>query len=135
MLGAAYLDRDDIPILPMAGLVWTPDEDTRLEVTLPRPRLARRLCWDEAWAGPGAWVYLAGELGGGAYAVRRSAGFDDEMTLRDFRLLFGVERKGEGGWNGCAEIGYAFGREIEFERDATKHQPSDAVLLKVGISY
>jgi hypothetical protein len=135
MLGVAYLDRDDIPILPMVGLVWTPNEDTRLELALPRPRLARRLCWNGAWAGPEDWVYLAGELGGGTYAVRRSAGFDDEMTLRDFRLILGIERKSKQGFSGRAEIGYVFGRKIEFKRDATDFQFPDTVLLRAGVAF
>jgi hypothetical protein len=136
MLGVAYLDRADISILPVAGLVWTPNEDSRLEVTLPRPRFAKRIHWNGYWdSDSDDWVYLAGQLGGGTSAIRRSAGFDDEMTLRDFRLLLGVERTIEEGWNGCAEIGYVFGREIKLEQDATKYRPSNTVLLKVGFSY
>jgi hypothetical protein len=135
MLGAAYLDRDDIPILPMAGFVWTPNEDTRLELALPRPSLARRLYWNQAWAGPEDWVYLAGELGGGTYAVRHSTGFDDEMTLRDYRFILGIERRSKQGLSGRAEIGYVFGRKIEFERDATEFQPRDTILLRVGVAF
>lgn len=136
IFGAAYTGRADIPVLPMAGLIWTPDDDTRLELTLPRPRLARRIHWNGALAANAEdWVYLAGELGGGTYAVRRTAGFDDEMTLRDFRLLVGVERKTALGLTGRAEIGYVFGREIEFDRDTTEYQPSDTVLLRAGFSY
>lgn len=136
MFGVAYLDRADITVLPMAGLIWTPNEDTRLDLTFPKPRLAKRIHWDGSWA-PGAehWVYLASELGGGTYAVRRPAGFDDEMTLRDFRVVLGIERKTDCGLGGHAEIGYVFGREIEFERDITEFQPSDTVLLRVGVSY
>lgn len=41
--GVVYLDRDDIPLLPAAGLVYTPNEDTKIEVMFPRPRVARPL--------------------------------------------------------------------------------------------
>jgi hypothetical protein len=74
-------------------------------------------------------------LGGGTYAVRRSAGFDDEMTLRDFRLILGIERNSKQGLSGRAEIGYVFGRTIEFERDATEFQPRDTVLLRAGVAF
>jgi hypothetical protein len=67
--------------------------------------------------------------------VRHSAGFNDEMTLRDFRLTLGIERRSEQGLSGRAEIGYVFSRKIEFERDATEFQPRDTILLRAGIAF
>jgi hypothetical protein len=68
MLGVAYLDRDDIPILPMAGLIWIPDEDTRLELTLPRPR-RMALALGGSRSRQGAWR----RHGSSAISQRRTA--------------------------------------------------------------
>ena len=42
LFGVVYLDRNDLPILPGVGLIWTPDPDWRLDLVFPRPKLARR---------------------------------------------------------------------------------------------
>ncbi|QDU92586.1 hypothetical protein Pla8534_03340 [Lignipirellula cremea] len=135
-LGAAYTGRNDLPVLPNVGLIWTPTEDWRVEVTAPRPRVARRL-HHLPWSDSGGedWVYLAGELGGGTWAVRQPSGVDDLLTIRDFRLLLGYERKLASGCNGRIEVGYVFGREIEFEDDPTEFAPSDTFMIRSGFSF
>ena len=88
VLGVAFLDREDVDFLPVAGLIWTPDDDTRLELIVPKPRIARRFscCCDVE-----EWWYIAGEFGGGSYAIRRIDGTQDVATLSDWRLLLGLE--------------------------------------------
>src|SRR5690606_27105375 len=41
--GVDYLDWDDLPMLPVFGLIWTPHDDFRLDLTFPRPRAAVRI--------------------------------------------------------------------------------------------
>lgn len=41
IFGVVATGREDIPVLPMAGLVLTPNDYTRIELTVPRPRYAR----------------------------------------------------------------------------------------------
>lgn len=135
-LGAAYTGRNDIPVLPMAGLVWTPNDDFRLELSAPRPRIAKRLRGlPLACDGAADWVYFAGEMGGGTWAVERAGGVEDELTLRDFRLVVGVERKSDAGAQGRFEIGYVIGREVEFETSADRFDPSDALMLRTGFRF
>ena len=43
LFGVVYLDRNDLPVLPGVGLIWTPSPDWRLDLIFPRPKLARRL--------------------------------------------------------------------------------------------
>ncbi|MEZ6089043.1 MAG: hypothetical protein R3C05_13655 [Pirellulaceae bacterium] len=108
-----YLDRDDIPLLPVIGVDWCPTSDWKLELRFPRPRLLRRL----AKNGPisETWAFAAFALGGNTYAVRRASGLDDELTLRDFRAVFGIEQIRDGGRGYFAEAGLAFGRSVEYE--------------------
>jgi len=136
VLGAAYLDRDDVSVLPIGGLVWTPHDDLRLELVAPRPRIARRLYWGSACTEEVEdWAYVAGEFGGGTWAIRRATGVDDVLTYRDFRVLLGLERKALGGLDGRLEIGYVFGRELQFAGGAPDIEPEDTVMVRAGLTY
>lgn len=134
--GAVYTGRTDIPVFPAAGVTWIPHEDLRVELTAPRPRIARRVHrLPFARATTEDWFYLAGEMGGSTWAVRRPSGRDDLLTIRDFRAVLGFERKVEDGLNGKLEIGYVFWREIEFENDPATLQPTDTLMIRTGLTF
>ena len=40
VLGAAYLDRPDIEVLPIAGFIWKPDADAEYRVVFPEPKIS-----------------------------------------------------------------------------------------------
>jgi hypothetical protein len=134
--GVAVLGRKDIPALPVAGLVWTPNADTRVDIGTPRPRVARRIASNNTglFAGDN-WVFLAGEFGGGTWAIQRESGADDLVTLRDFRLIVGFETKSTTGPNWLIETGYVFGREIEYESRTPDIEPGDTVLFRTGLLF
>ena len=100
-----YLDRNDLPILPGVGLIWTPTPDWRLDLIFPRPKLARRLVFLPRQRED--WVYLGGSLGGRTWSVERQPGVPDQLTLRDYRLYLGWERIVEGG-GGLFVVGFEF---------------------------
>ncbi len=133
LFGVVYLDRDDLAILPGVGLIWTPTPDYRLDVIFPRPKLARRLVFVPRERED--WVYLSGKLGGRTWAVERESGLPDQLTLRDYRLDLGWERIIDGGSGVFAEIGYVFGRELEYESTSTGISFDDAVMIRGGITY
>jgi hypothetical protein len=128
-----YLDRNDIPILPGAGLIWTPTPDWRLDLIFPRPRLARRLVFIPRQRED--WVYLGGSLGGRTWAVERQTGIPDQLTLRDYRLFAGWERIVEGGGGAFVEAGLVFGREMEYESDPLSRSFNDAFMIRAGVSF
>ena len=133
LFGVVYLDRNDIPILPGAGLIWTPNPDWRLDLIFPRPKLARRLVFL-----PGQredWVYLGGSLGGRTWAVERQPGVPDQLTLRDYRLFAGWERIVEGGRGLFVEAGFVFGRELEYDSDPVTQSFDDAVMIRGGLRF
>ncbi len=135
VLGVAYLDRSDVSLLPAAGLIWTPNEDWRFELVSPRPRIAWRFrqCIEPACVEH--WAYVAGEFGGGEWAIRRSSGADDTATLRDYRIILGVERKVICGLSSRLEIGYVFGRVQEYRSATPDFEPDDTLMLRLGASY
>ncbi len=134
--GVAYLDRRDVPLLPIGGIIWTPAEEIAFELVAPRPRIARRLDFlTSAEAGIEHWLYLAGEFGGGTWAIQRANGTSDVLTARDYRLLMGLERKAPGRLNSVLEVGYVFGRRLEYEQPTPDLRPGDTLLLRAGLTY
>jgi len=136
ILGVAYLDREDVGLLPIGGLIWTPHPDIKFELAAPRPRIARRLYWSGGFDDEVQdWAYVAGEFGGGTWAIRHLSGADDEITYRDFRVLLGIERKAVGRPGYRLELGYVFGRKLELDSPTPDIYPSDTVMLRVGATY
>ena len=131
--GAVYLDRADIPLLPAIGLLWTPDPKTRIDLRFPESRFAFRLNKDGLRSE--TWTYLSGALGGNTWAVTRESGLSDELSLRDWRCLMGVEHVIDGGGGWFLEAGYAFKRRIEFAATSTEMSLGDALLVQGGLSW
>lgn len=131
VLGVVYLDRDDVNLLPAAGLIWTPNEATQYELIFPRPRFSRRLTWTPhaEW-----WSYLAGEFGGGTWAFRRDDGVGDIVTYGDLRLLLGLERRYSPQTCARFEVGYVFAREIELASGPPNIEPGGTLLLRLGLT-
>ncbi len=131
--GAVYLDRADVPLLPAVGLTWTPEPMTRLDLRFPESRISHRL--RKNGADNETWAYLSGGLGGNTWAVTRQSGQTDELSLRDLRVIAGLEHIIDGGGGWFAELGYAFNRRLEYERTSTEVSLSDGVILQAGWAY
>lgn len=124
--GVMYTGQPSLSILPVAGVIWTPEDVWRLELTFPRARVVRRL-------DGGLSVYGLLGLQGETYAVRSNDG-NDLLQYRDIRFGFGAE------WNTPAtvrfffEAGVAFARRIEFENQpGTNVDPG--LYLRIGGRY
>jgi len=136
VLGAAYVDRMSTDVLPVCGLIWTPHEDVKFELVFPSPRIARRIYTFGSWADDVQdWLYLAGEFGGGIWAVERTSGAVDKVDYTDFRVILGLERKVIGGLDGRLEVGYVFGREIRYASGTPGLEPPDTFMLRGGVTY
>ncbi len=129
--GVAVVRQLESHWLPVGGLLWIPHEDWQCEVTIPRPRLARRIHQTHE---VDVWAYLSGQFGGGAWAV--DDGADDIVLLgySDLRLLAGVNLwRGSGRELSC-EIGYAFSRDVSVS-DTSVYSPHDAWLVQAVWIY
>ncbi len=136
VLGASYLDRPDIEVLPIGGLIWTPHGDVRLELIFPHPRIARRVYFCGAHGDDVQdWAYIAAEFGGDAWAIALTGGGNDILLLRDYRIIFGVERKVIGGLDARLEMGYVFGRKIQYTGATPDFEPTNTVMLRGGLTY
>ena len=132
-LGAAYLNRDDFPILPAVGLEWRPNDCWEVLIGLPKTKVARRVDWFQDH--PNTWLYIAPSIGGGRFAARRADGSSDEITIRQFPIAVGLERRGSAVGTLFAEVGYVVEREIEYERGGEQLEFGDGVSFRFGTSY
>lgn len=139
--GAKYLDRDDIPMLPIGGFMWRPNPRWRFDLVFPQPKIARRFTWFSPTAIPAwtdakqDWLYLSAELGGGTWSVERTPGASDMLNYRDYRINIGFERWALGMPDLRCEVGYVFSREFEFKSDSLKYNPANSVMLRFYIDY
>lgn len=128
VFGVDYLDRGDVKLLPVAGLIAVPHPDVRLEAVFPRPRVVFQLTDRHR-------LYAGGELGGGTWAIERATKVDDLATYRDLRLCIGLERAKDGGRRSAVEISYLFDRRLEYTSGNGDFSPRDTAMIRLVESF
>jgi hypothetical protein len=128
VFGVDYLDRADIKLLPVAGLIWKPNPGMRFELVFPRPRAIVQLTDTYRF-------YVSGELGGGSWAIRRPTLDDNVATYRDLRVCVGFESVDKNGRQAAIEVGYLFDRRLEYTSGIGNMQLDDAVMLRLVTMY
>jgi hypothetical protein len=124
VLGVDYLDRGDIKLLPVGGLILIPDRDIRLEFVFPRPRAVFQLT--ERYR-----LHVGGELGGGTWDIERATLEEDVATYRDLRLCVGLQFLEENNLRSAIEIGYLFDRKLEYMSGNGDYSPDDTAMLSL----
>lgn len=135
--GAIYLGREDLTALPAVGAIWTPNDTYKVEFLFPRPRVMRKLSSDETAT---RWLYLAGEFGGGSWAIERpgvvpGTRFNDIVTYSALRLLVGYEHKRAKGFSPRIEAGWTFNRSLEYQSGLGDMDLSSAAMIRFGGSF
>lgn len=131
--GVTDLDREDIQYLPVAGVMYYPNSGQQeWSLVFPRPRAAWRLDEDGTTS---TWFTVSGELGGGSYSILRSAGFYDIATLRDYRLLAGWELRNQRRHLTRVEVGWVFGRAVEYASGIGNYNPGSTGMLRLTSEY
>lgn len=132
-LGVVYLDRLDKKILPVFGVIWTPNPDTRYELLFPQPKFAQRIT---NWSNNEIWGYLGGEYGGGQWSFEHAGGGGhDVVNYNDFRVYIGAEALGPGAKRIYFEVGYVFHRNLVYRNSNSTLFPDDTVMLRAGYSF
>ena len=137
-LGATYLDRLEVKILPAGGLLWQPNPQTKFDIYFPQPKLAKY--WTTL-GNAAVWWYLGGEYGGGNWTIERlpeatDPGYTDRIDINDIRVFGGLEWTGVSERTGFIEVGYVFDREIVFYRvPADNLKLDDTFMLRAGIHF
>lgn len=127
VLGVDVLDRDDISVLPVFGAIWRGNQDLICEFVFPRPKIQYRISENKSF-------YIAGELGGGTWAIEREggaiSGTNDNATYRDIRITCGVMNWGARDET-VLEIGYAMDRALEYRSGIGDYDPRGALILRL----
>ena len=132
MAGILYLDRKDVNWLPAGGLIWDPNDNVHYEIVFPRPKFSHRIMHTGMHED---WVYLGAEFGGDTWSVRHSGGEPDLITLRDWRIYLGLERKRAGGAGHHIEVGYVFSRVIQFDSGLPDYTSGATIMIRAGIQF
>jgi hypothetical protein len=136
-LGVTYLDGAWTKVVPVVGVIWTPNDDVEYQLLFPTPRISWRL--NSLSPVPGSderWMYVGVEYGNAAWAFEQPDGTPDVLASRDYRLVFGVERKVVSGVSHRLEIGYVFNRDIKVASiSGDDISLDDTLLLRAGVSY
>ncbi len=137
-LGAIYLDRNKVKLLPAGGILWQPNPETRFDLFFPEPKLAHYL----ATVGTmDTWWYVGGYYGGGSWTVKRTSGEKESIDINDIRLVLGLEwgrneQMRDGRRVAFLEAGYVFQRELLFkESPADNLDLQDSFMIRAGIGY
>jgi hypothetical protein len=131
--GFLYLGRKNLAAMPIAGAIYTPADDFKVEILFPRPRVMKRVRLNGHRE---HWVYGGLELfGGNTWAITQSTGAEDTFIYKDNRLLIGYETKAPNRLSGRVEAGYVFTRKVEFENDPRNLDPGGTFMLRAGVTY
>ena len=121
VFGVEYLDREDIKLLPVGGIVLR-NEDLRAELVFPRPRIDIAL--DEETS-----LFFKGNLGGGSWDIERPDESNDVFTYRAFEVTVGLQSVGDESVS-SVELGYVFDRTIEFRNTNFEETFGDAFIIR-----
>lgn len=136
VLGVTYLDGGWAKVVPVAGVVYKPNDDTEYQFVFPTPRVSWRLPWTNIPGKDERWMYLSVEYANQAWAFEQTDGDPDVLAYRDYRVIFGLERKIVGGLSHRCEIGYVFNRDMKIASISGEDISMDNTLIaRAGISY
>lgn len=76
------------------------------------------------------WLYIAGELSGGTWAIERDETWDDNITYRDLRLVFGIETCEITSFRTALELGYEFNRKLSYRSNIGDYAPEDCLMIR-----
>jgi hypothetical protein len=132
LVGAVYLDRIDVKLLPAGGVYWRPTPEWDLYLVFPNPKARKFLSaiGNSKWYG-----YAAGEYGGGSWTVERALR-DDRIDYNDIRVIGGLGWETQTLIRGHIEIGYVFDREIIFASGLPPNfRPDDTFMIRAGVDF
>jgi hypothetical protein len=136
VLGVTYVDGGWSKVVPVAGVIYKPNDDVEYQIIFPTPRVAWRLPWSPVPGRDERWMYVAVEYANSAWAIEQTNGTPDVLSYRDYRIILGVERKICGGISHRLDVGYVFNRDMKIASVGGEDiSMDDSLLVRAGISY
>lgn len=129
VIGVKYYDRDNLGLLPVAGLILRPDDEMRIELVFPEPKIAWQISESEE---KDHWLSFSGRIGGGEWAIeRRPSGLADVVSYNDYQLVLGIETIDQLNEINSLEIGYSFERELDYRSGVGNFEPSETIFVRL----
>ena len=138
--GAIALGRSDLPVVPAVGAIWVPNDRTRWDLILPRPKVSYLVTDNGVRQN---WVYTGVALAGNTWGYETNAGVDQQLSYGDWRAVLGWESRPSApadvpfvlGRKYSAEFGYAFSRDLELDEDAADIPLRSSFLIRLSTRY
>lgn len=133
MSGIVYVGREDIKSLSVYGLIFTPNDWSRIEAVYPNPRVSLRLRANERHED---WLYTGADFKGGqTWAIDGIANSVDKLTITENRTLIGYERRKPGGAGWHVEAGWIFNRQVRLRNDPSNDfAPDETYYVRAGFT-
>jgi hypothetical protein len=134
--GIEHLQRNEVQVLPIAGVLWAPTPGSEFRLVFPEPKIALELSSSHH-----VWGYVAAEYGGGRWSTKDWFGQAERVEYSDYRVSFGIEWRADDMkdvlmlWKQPAcflEVGYVFERHLRFTRAAPDFAPDSAWMIRFG---
>ena len=131
VLGVQYWDRVDNIIIPNAGVVWNPTDKLELRLLFPKSRISYFI----GNHGPAAhWIYATGEYHTEAYQINMPGAGRDQIQMTDWRVAIGL-RSDHQWYDKFIEVGYVFGRQVQFLNSTPSFNIGDGIMARAGVSF
>jgi len=131
VLGVGYWDRVDKIILPYAGAVWNPNDQWELRLLFPKTRISYFL----GTVNDGAhWLYASGEYHVESYQISQPGISGQQVQFQDWRIAVGL-RSDHTTYDKFVEVGYVFGRNVDFLKTTPGFSINDTFMLRAGVKF
>lgn len=132
VIGAGYWDRVDKIILPYAGVVWNPNDLWELRLLFPKSRIS----YFVGNIGNAAhWLYATGEYHVESYQIDQPGISEhQQIQIQDWRLALGL-RSDHQTYDKFIEVGFVFGRNVDFLRTTPGFTINDTLMLRAGVKF
>lgn len=132
VLGAGYWDRVDKIILPYAGVVWNPNDLWEFRLLFPKSRISYFV---GNVGGAAHWLYATGEYHVESYQIEQpGVGGNQQVQFQDWRVALGL-RSDHVWYDKFVEVGYVFGRNVDFKTTTPGFSFSDTLMLRAGVKF
>lgn len=132
VLGVGYWDRVENFILPYAGVVWNPTDRWEIRALFPKSRVSYFL---GNFGQASHWLYGSGEFHVESYQINQpGVGSNQQVQFQDWRVAIGL-RSDHYTYDKFIELGYVFGRNVDFARATPSFDINDALMLRIGVKF
>lgn len=130
--GAAFWDRVNDQVVPIAGVILSPNDLWEFRLVFPEPRISYHIGRPFGFE---TWLYARAEYNVEAYQINlKSTGMREVVETEDWRALLGL--RWNNGWvSSYVEAGWVFGRDVEYRYGTPGFDIGSGFIARMGIRF